>query len=347
MKAAVFDGPRRPLSIEDIADPVPGPGDLVVRVMACGICGSDLHLADVDAPTGGLRPLPHGAVMGHEFAGEVVAVGHDVRENWKSGARVAALPVWSCGTCDACRAGKSGRCPSGALLGLGALPGAYAEYVRVSAHETVRLPDAVDFHAGATVEPIAVALHAAAAARLGPGESVLVMGAGPIGAAVALWCRFFGARHVIVTDLVDARLERVANLGATACINPGTENVIERAKAIAGERPQVVFDCVGVPGTQALAMDYAPTDGRIVVAGVCMEPDRIVPVKAITKELTVAYVFGYRRQEFAFAVDMLGAGRIDSHAMISSVVGFDGFSAAFDALKRSKTDCKVLLEPAR
>ena len=345
MKAAIFDGPRRPLLIEEIADPVPGPGDLVVRVMACGICGSDLHLADVDGIAGGLRPLPRVAVMGHEFAGEVVAMGRDVRAEWKAGARVSALPISSCGSCDACRAGKGGRCPSGSLLGLGALPGAYAEYVRVSAHETVRLPDAVDFQAGATVEPIAVGLHAAAAAHLAPGESVLVMGAGPIGSAVALWCRFFGARHVIVTDLVDARLECAANLGATACINSGIENVIERAKAIAGERPDVVFDCVGVPGTQQLAMDYAPTDGRIVVAGVCMEPDRIVPVKAITKELTVSYVFGYRRQEFAFAVDMLGAGRIDTRAMISGSVGFDRFPAAFDALKRSKTECKVLLEP--
>jgi (R,R)-butanediol dehydrogenase/meso-butanediol dehydrogenase/diacetyl reductase len=347
MKAAVFDGPGRPLTIDDVADPVPGPGDLVLRVMACGICGSDLHLADVADTSAGVHALPSGAVMGHEFSGEVVAAGSDVRAVWEIGARATALPLTSCGTCAACVSGAGGRCANGALLGLGAAPGAYAEFVRVSAHESVRLPGNVSYSAGATVEPLSVGLHAVHAARLQPGESVLVMGAGPIGLAVALWSRFFGARHVIVSDLVPARLERAAQIGATATIDASREDVVERLKAIAGERPEVIVECVGVRGTQQLAMDYAPTNGRIVIAGVCMEPDRILPVKAITKELQVNYVIGYRRRDFAFTVDMLAAGRIDSRPMISGAVGFDTFPAAFEALKHSKTDCKVLLEPQR
>ena len=345
MKAAVFSGPRLPLAIESVADPVAGPRDLVLRVKACGICGSDLHLADIDGTRGGMQPLPPGAVMGHEFAGEVVEAGRDVRDAWELGARVVALPAIGCGTCVACLSGTGGRCPAGAPLGLGALPGAYAEFVRVSAHETLRLPENVGYRAGATVEPLAVGLHAVGAARIARGESVLVMGAGPIGRSVALWCRFFGARHVLVSDLVAGRLERAAELGATATIDASRENVVERAKTIAGERPQVVIDCVGLPGSQQLAMDYAPANGRIVVAGVCMEEDRIVPVKAITKELQGNYVFGYRRQDFAFTLDMLGAGRIDARAMISDIVGFDEFPAAFEALKHSKTAVKVLLEP--
>jgi (R,R)-butanediol dehydrogenase/meso-butanediol dehydrogenase/diacetyl reductase len=347
MKAAVFDGPGRPLAIDDVADPVPGPGDLVLRVMACGICGSDLHLADVADAAAGVHGLPRGAVMGHEFSGEVVAAGSDARAAWEIGARATALPFTSCGACAACHSGAGGRCANGALLGLGALPGAYAEFVRVSAHESVRLPDNVGYGAGATVEPLSVGLHAVHAAGLQPGESVLVMGAGPIGLAVALWSRFFGARHVIVSDLVPARLERAAQLGATATIDASREDVVERIKSIAGERPEVVIECVGVRGTQQLAMDYAPVNGRIVVAGVCMEPDRILPVKAITKELQVHYVIGYRRRDFAFTVDMLAAGRIDSAPMISGAVGFDTFPATFEALKHSKTDCKVLLEPQR
>jgi (R,R)-butanediol dehydrogenase/meso-butanediol dehydrogenase/diacetyl reductase len=347
MKAAVFDAPGRPLKIDEIPDPVPGPGDLVLRVMACGICGSDLHLSDVSGTGGGVRPLPAGAVMGHEFAGEVVDAGREVRDVWKIGARATALPLTSCGRCAACLSGNGGRCAGGALLGLGAAPGAYAQYVLVSAHESIRLPESVGYRAGATVEPVAVGLHAVHAARLQPGDSVLVMGAGPIGLAVALWSRFFGARHVVVSDLVPARLERAQRIGATACIDASHENVAERAKEIVGERPQVVIDCVGVPGTQQLAMDYAPANGRIVVAGVCMEPDRILPVKAITKELQVNYVIGYRREDFAFVVDMLAAGRIDTEPMISGAVTFDTFPTTFESLKHSKTDCKVLLEPQR
>jgi (R,R)-butanediol dehydrogenase/meso-butanediol dehydrogenase/diacetyl reductase len=344
MKAALFDAPGRPLTIENVPDPRPGPTDLVIAVTACGICGSDLHLADADG-TRGMPPLPHGALMGHEFAGTVVAAGAEVRDAWKDGSRVTALPAIGCGTCLQCLSGSAGRCATTALLGLGVHPGAYAEYVRVSALETLRLPENVDDRAGATVEPLAVGLHAVQAARISRGEDVLVLGAGPIGLAVAAWCRFFGARHVIVSDLVGARLERAAAIGATDGIDAATEDVRQRSRAIAGSAPPVVFDCVGVPGTQQLAMNYAPIDGRVVVAGVCMEYDRIVPVRAIVKELQVNYVFAYRRGDFAFTLDMLAAGRISSSAMMSGSVGFGGFPDAFESLKTSKAECKVFLNP--
>jgi (R,R)-butanediol dehydrogenase / meso-butanediol dehydrogenase / diacetyl reductase len=343
VKAAVFEAAGRPLAVQDVPDPTPGPADLVLRVTACGICGSDLHLADVRGGDG-MPGLPRGAVMGHEFAGEVVAAGSDVRDAWRIGARVTALPYVGCGTCAACVSG-AGRCARAVELGLGRLPGAYAEYVRVGARETLALPDAIGDAAGALVEPLAVGLHAVHVARLERAESVLIVGAGPIGLAVAAWCRFFGARAVVVSDLAPARLERAANLGATACIDARGGDVIDEVKRSAGARPPVVFDCVGVPGSQQLAMDYAPTDGRIVVVGVCMQPDTILPVKAVTKELQVNYVFGYRRADFAFTIDMLAAGRLDPLPMISRTVGFAAFPAAFEALKTSKHDCKVMLEP--
>ncbi len=278
MKAALFEAPGRPLVVADVPEPAPGPGELVLRVTACGICGSDLHLSEVRGG-GGMHALPAGAVMGHEFAGVVVAAGREVRDVWPIGARVTALPYVGCGTCPACLAGV-GRCARAVELGLGRLPGAYAEYVRVGARETLALPDAVSDVAGAMVEPLSVGLHAAHVARIERGESVLVIGAGPIGLAVAAWCRFFGARAVVVSDLVPARLERAARLGATACVDARDGDVIGAVKRSTGARPRVVFDCVGVPGSQQLAMDYAPTDGRIVVVGVCMAPDTILPVKA-------------------------------------------------------------------
>ncbi|HYM29878.1 MAG TPA: alcohol dehydrogenase catalytic domain-containing protein [Candidatus Cybelea sp.] len=344
MKAAVFQGPGKPLVIENVPDPTPGPAELVLKVKACGICGSDLHFADVHDTDGGLNPLPRGTVMGHEFAGEVVALGGEAKSTWRVGARVTALPYIACGHCAFCLSGKGHRCERSIVTGFGRNPGAYAEYVRVGAYEALALPEQVDYRAGAMVEPLAVGLHAVHAAHLQGGESVLVIGAGPIGLATTLWCRFFGARHVITSDLVRTRMDRAADFGATAQIDASSEDVVERCKQITGDRPQVVFDCVGVPGSQQLAMDYAPAEGRIVVVGVCMQPDRIIPVKAITKELQVAYVLGYRRQDFAFCIDMLASRRVDARAMMSGAVGFERLSATFEALKTSKNECKVMLE---
>jgi 2-desacetyl-2-hydroxyethyl bacteriochlorophyllide A dehydrogenase len=345
MRAAVFKAPGQKLVIETIADPRPGANDLILQVKACGICGSDLHMSEVCDTAGGMKPLPNGAVMGHEFCGEIVELGADAKSKWKIGQRITALPFIGCGSCAACLMGQGHRCASVQYLGMGSVTGGYAEYVRVGGMEALALPDGVSWEAGAMVEPLAVGLHAVEAARLQPGDAVLIVGAGPVGLSVALWCRQFGARHVIVSDLSPDRLALAARCGATDGIDARSENDVERFKRVSGGRPDVVFDCVGVPGSQQLAMDYAPTNGRIVVAGVCMQPDRIVPVKAITKELTVSYVYMYGRKDFALAIEMLDRGRIDPAAMLTDQVGFAQFPAAFDALRGDKRQCKVMLRP--
>jgi 2-desacetyl-2-hydroxyethyl bacteriochlorophyllide A dehydrogenase len=347
MRAAVFQAPGRKLTIATVADPKPGPDDLILQVKACGICGSDLHMSEVCDTAGGMKPLPAGAVMGHEFCGEIAELGSNAKGKWKIGQRVTALPFFGCGVCVACLSGQGHRCASVNYVGMGSITGGYAEYVRVGGLETLALPDGVSWEAGAMVEPLAVGLHAVEAAHLKPGDAVLIVGAGPVGLSVALWCRQFGVRHVIVSDLAPERLALAARCGATDGIDARNENVVERFKRVTGVRPDVVFDCVGVPGSQQLAMDYAPANGRIVVVGVCMQPDRIVPVKAITKELTVAYVYMYGRKDFALAIDLLDRGRLDASAMVTGRVGFDGFSAAFDSLRSDKSQCKVLLLPGR
>jgi (R,R)-butanediol dehydrogenase/meso-butanediol dehydrogenase/diacetyl reductase len=285
--------------------------------------------------------------MGHESSGEVVATGRNVAGRFRAGDRVTALPYVACGSCLACLGGYGHRCPAVIPGGFGKLPGAYADYVRVGVHETLALPSAVDFRTGALVEPLSVGLHAVERARLGPGEAALIVGAGPIGLATSLWCRFFGAGHVVVSDLSAERADRAARMGATAVIHAGTEDVVAAARRHAGRRPEVVFDCVGVPGSQQLAMDYAPGGGRVVVAGVCMQPDRILPLKAITKELEVRYVFGYGKRDFAFTLDMLARGRIAVDALLSATVGWEAFPAAFEALRTDKSRVKVMLEPGR
>ncbi len=345
MKAAVFEAVGEPLRIENIPEPEPQPTDLILAVKACGICGSDLHMSQVCDRTGGARPLPRGTVMGHEFAGEVVEVGSAVKGDWSVGERVAALPFIGCGRCAACLTGHGRRCAEVIYSGLGQLHGAYADYVRVGAGESLRLPDDVSYREGAMVEPLAVGLHAVRAAKLQPGDSVLVVGAGPVGLSVALWCRMFGARHVIVSDLADGRVQMAAKVGATDGIDASREDVIGRAKQIAGGRPPVVFDCVGVPGSQQICMDYAPADGRVVVVGVCMQPDRTLPIKAITKELQVNYVFMYEKADFELTIEMLARRRADPLAMLTGTVGFDAFPAAFEGLRTPGDQCKVMLEP--
>jgi (R,R)-butanediol dehydrogenase/meso-butanediol dehydrogenase/diacetyl reductase len=345
MRAAVFQGIGRPLEIRTLPDPDPGPAELILAVHDCGICGSDLHLTEVVDASGGIAPLPAGAVLGHEFSGEVVATGRDVAGRFHTGDRVTALPYIACGSCASCLTGQGHRCAASVPAGLGTLHGAYAEYVRVGVHETLALPSEVDFRTGAMVEPLSVGLHAVDAARLRPGEAVLVVGAGPIGLAVSLWSRFLGAGHVVVSDLSPDRADRAARMGATGVVHAAREDVVAAVKRQCGRRADVVFDCVGVPGSQQLAMNYAPAGGRIVVAGVCMQPDRILPVKAITKELEIRYVFGYGRRDFAVTIDMLAGGRIDASPMLSEVVGWDAFPAAFEALRTDKRRVKVMLEP--
>src|SRR5919106_566728 len=211
MKAAVFKAPGTPLVIENVPEPRPGPTDLILKVRACGICGTDLHWSESKDGSAGWRALAPETVMGHEFAGEVVEVGSGLRGQWKIGERVTAQP------------------------------GAYAEYTRVGASTTLRLPEGVSFAEAALVEPLAVGLNAVRKARLKPGDAVLIVGAGPVGISVALWCRFFGARHIVVSDLVGVRAERAVDFGATAAVDASREDVPARVRQLTGGPAQGVF----------------------------------------------------------------------------------------------------------
>ena len=345
MKAAVFSAPGAPLRVETVPDPAPGPNDLVIAVGACGICGTDLHWSRHTDPDAGWRLLRAGAVMGHEFAGEVVAVGREARDRWREGDRVTAQPFIGCGACPECAAGRAWRCADVTMRADLELPGAYAEFTRVGASTTLRLPENVSVSEGALVEPLAVGLSAAEKARLAPHSRVLIVGAGPVGLSVALWCRFLGARHVAITDTVAARARRALEFGASAAIDARGGDVAARAAALAGGPADVVFDCVGAPGSLQLAMDYAPPDSRVVVVGLCMARDAVWPGRAIVKELDIAFSFIYRKRHFELVLDALGGGRVAAAGLITDRVGLDGFSDAFEALRAPSDQIKVLLEP--
>jgi (R,R)-butanediol dehydrogenase/meso-butanediol dehydrogenase/diacetyl reductase len=236
-------------------------------------------------------------------------------------------------------------CPSVRYTGFGDLPGGYGEYVRVGPGEAVRLGESIPDRIGATVEPLCVALQAVENADLSGGARVLVVGAGPIGLAVAQWARFRGARHVAVSESAGGRRALAAGFGADAAIDPAREDVARAFARDAGGPPDVVFECVGVPGLIQHCVDLARPKGQVVVVGVCMGSDPWRPGSAIQKALTFRFSLGYRVRHFELAVEMLAAGRISSDAMITRTVGFAQFPAAFEALKRPGAECKLILEP--
>lgn len=342
MKAAVFHGSGQPLSIETVPDPVPEPGEMILKVTACGICGSDLH-ATLEHTAWG---IPAGTVMGHEFAGEIAEITKEVDGEWQVGERVCALPTISCGKCPGCLTGTSACTNPHGSTGLGDIPGAYAEFVRIGPMQSIRLPEGVSDDDGATVEPLSVGLHAVHKAALRPGDNVLILGAGPVGLSTTLWAKFFGARNVIVSELSAGRGALAASFGATDLIDASKEDdVVAAYTARTGVAPDVIFEAVGVPGMLQQCIGMAPRDTRIVVVGVCMEPDQILPLGAILKELQFNFVLGYRKEDFQFTVDMLDQGRIASAPMVTDHISLDELPDAFEALRKPTTQCKVMVRP--
>jgi len=195
------------------------------------------------------------------------------------------------------------------------------------------------------MEPLAVGLHAVKRARLQPGDSVLIVGGGPVGLSVALWCKFFGARHIVVSDLIGTRAEGAGKFGATAAIDASKEEVSERFVQLTGGDPTVVFDAVGVPGSMQTAIGYAPIDGRVVVVGLCMVADNFKPAEAVIKEVDIIFCFVYDKGDFEMSIDMLAQGRINAADLVTHSVGFETFLDAFEALKKPSDQIKVMLEP--
>jgi (R,R)-butanediol dehydrogenase/meso-butanediol dehydrogenase/diacetyl reductase len=187
--------------------------------------------------------------------------------------------------------------------------------------------------------------HTASRAAIRAGEAVLIIGGGPIGAAAALFARAAGARHVVVSEPAAARRERCGLLGATATIDPTNEDVGARFAALAGKRPDVVFECVGAPGLLHQAVELVGLRGRVIVAGVLFEEDRLPPLTAFIKEVTIAYSQAYTERDFAAVIDALARREIDAAPMHTRTVTFDALPATFESLRGNPRECKVLIDP--
>jgi (R,R)-butanediol dehydrogenase/meso-butanediol dehydrogenase/diacetyl reductase len=341
MRASVFRETGGLLGLAEVPDPRPAPGDLLLKVAYSGVCGTDLHTTQKGAES----RLAHGAILGHEFAGEVIEVGPDAKGDWRSGDRVTVMPYRPCPTCGAlCQDGLDIICPKVSYLGIH-LPGGNAQYVSVGAGQALRLPEPVDIRYGAMVEPLAVGYHAVRKAGSIQGARVLVIGAGPVGLAVALFARLAGAGSLIVSEPREAARNRAMAVGVDATLDPRAADPAEAFADLAGGTPEVVFECVGVPGMIAESVRVAPLFGRVIVVGACMELDHFLPIAALSKELTFTFVLGHDRADFQAVIDALAHGRIDPAPLLTQVVGFDAFPAAFEAQRTAPDTCKLLLKP--
>ena len=339
MRAAIFEEAGRPLNVVTVEDPRPAPDQVVIEVAHCGICGSDLHVTQQ-----GL--VPSGTILGHEFAGAIVEIGREVGGDWRVGDRVTALPIQACRSCEPCAIGLPGLCSSVLFTGTTLeTPGAYAQYVRARRTMMQRLTAGVSFAEGALVEPLAVAHHAVGLAGELRGASVLVIGAGPIGVGIALFARLAGARHVVVSEPAPGRRQTALAMGATHAIDPGAGPVAGAFAALAGSRPGVVFECVGNPGMLQHAIELAGVRGRVLVAGVCLEEDRIRPLAALGKEVHLQFSQCYTERDFSDVIDAIAHGRADPAPMLTRTIGFDELPSAFEALRQPGEQCKLLIDP--
>jgi 2-desacetyl-2-hydroxyethyl bacteriochlorophyllide A dehydrogenase len=322
MKAAVFKGPGQPLSIEEIDKPIIADNEMLVRVANCGVCGTDIH-----ASREGPFMAPPNTVFGHEFSGEIVEVGSSIPSSeFSVGERVTSLPFIGDKT-----------------IGLGAITGAYAEYVKVGHELVVKIPQELDDLKGALVEPLAIGLHSVKMTEGVNEKSVLIIGSGPIGLSCAIWCRFFGARNIVISEMSPARIEMAKELGFFDIVDP-TGDVGEQFRTLTDAEPEIQFECVGAPGLMQQCIERAPKRGLIMGIGLCDNVDTIMPLMAFGKELRIQWAVAYDKEDFGFTMEMMVKGRIDGSAMITNVVKLEELPEIFEALRSPTDQCKVIID---
>ena len=366
-------------SVIDLPDPRPGEGQLVLDVLACGICGSDLHarknadeLTEVMVSVGypDFMRSDTATVMGHEFAGVITDRGPKTPKALKEGLTVVSFPLVR----------AHGRVH---LTGLSPLaPGGYAERVLAEASVTFPVPNGLSADIAALTEPMAVALHAVRRSDIKKSDTAIVIGCGPVGLAVICQLKARGVDTIVASDFSPARRDLARRCGADVVVDPAvdspydksTKGQLTRAPALyelalgsmkklrrlpgwqhvyraaekagaAGPKRPVIFECVGVPGMIDAAMAAAPISSRVVVVGVCMGTDQIRPTMAIAKELDVRFAFGYTPLEFYDTLHMLADGKLDATPLVTGKVGLDGVAAAFDALGDPEKHAKILIDP--
>jgi threonine dehydrogenase-like Zn-dependent dehydrogenase len=369
------------LEVVDQPTPKPAKGQLLIDVLRCGICGSDLHarnhcddVADVMAQAGypDCARSHQSVVFGHEFCGEVLDHGSSTRKTPRAGTPVVAAPF--------VRRGKEVH-----PIGLSTkAPGGFAEHLVVEQSLALPVRNGLPIEHAALTEPMAVAWHAVRRAEITKKDVAIVIGCGPIGLAVILMLKAIGVRTVIASNHSPFRRTLAAASGADVVVNPAEDSpyaaasghghletlpeglglalstveklhklrlpwwhvwrAAEKVGAATPKRP-IIFECVGVPGIIEDIITSAPLSARVVVVGVCMGADRFRPSMAIAKEIDLRFVLGYTPLEFRDTLYMLADGKVDVTPLITGTVGLNGVENAFDALGDPEAHAKILIDP--
>jgi threonine dehydrogenase-like Zn-dependent dehydrogenase len=360
MRAAIFRNGE--IVVDEVSEPTPGAGQVLVKTLACGICGSDLHarkhahrMVEMTRHFPGRKPmdLTRDVVFGHEFCCEILDHGPSTTGRLKAGTRVCSLPALLTPT------GPVGIGYSNDNIG------GYGERMLLSEALLLEVPNGLGPEYAALTEPLAVGIHAVEKANVRGNEVPLVIGCGPVGLAVIAALKLKGLSPIIAADYSPARRALAEKLGADVVLDPAhTQPYVTWAEHAAMSdaekaarptfqaflpalRPALIFECVGVAGLIQQVFEGAPRDARIVVVGVCMETDRTEPMLGIGKELNVQYVLGYTPDEFARSLRLIAEGEFDAALLITAKVGIDGVAQAFADLANPEAHTKIIVEPWR
>jgi threonine dehydrogenase-like Zn-dependent dehydrogenase len=346
--------------VDTLPDPVPSEGQVLVRTVACGICGSDLHAAKHThqfvtlAKRAGNRwamDADRDVVFGHEFCCEVVEYGPRTPVRLAPGTLVCSMPMTLAGE---------------TVQGIGYsndIAGGFAQYMPLADRMLLPVPNGLPAAHAALTEPLAVGWHAVQHARLGPEDVPLVVGCGPVGLAVIAGLVLKDVHPIIAADYSPARRALALKMGADIVTDPAEVSPYETWRQTATPpgydagryaqlfgigpklRPAVVFECVGVPGVIQQVMEGAPAGARVVVVGVCMETDRFEPFFGIVKQLNVQFVLAYTAQEFAESLRFIAEGKVDVSPLVTATVGLEGVNNAFAELANPEQHAKVIVDP--
>jgi L-iditol 2-dehydrogenase len=343
MQAAVMHSTRQ-IRIETLPVPEIGPDEVLIKVIAVGICGSDLHYYAHGGIGEAIVEKPF--ILGHECAGDIAAVGLNVK-GLKVGDRVAVEPGVTCGYCEACKEGKYNLCPDVQFLATPPVDGAFAQYIKMRQDLVFLIPDHLTYEEAALIEPFSVGIHAATRTRLQPGSTIAIMGMGPVGLMAVVAAKVFGAATIIVTDLELLRLEAAKQMGATHLINIREKDPLEEINKITnGKGVDVAWETAGNPMALQSALGSLRRGGKLAIVGLPAQHEIPLNVPFIVgKEVDIYGIFRYANT-YPKGINFLASGIVDAMKLITDKYPLEETQEAMERALNNKSEClKVVIYP--